>query len=235
MAAPIFRSSALRGSPAFRTSPSGFWVEHPEQHGNERSFRYSRKFWKLHIRTGQLDLCVDAVTVSKSKLVLKTSKHSIDKYRRVRCDAKSLSRARNSSHGLIKEGKREEHNMKTLILAGCALLALSALAHADSLPKTMLGNWCAVSESEDLYIRKACPNSGGKLTVRQNEYVFWESGCEIKRVQRQARAAYLVQGSCSGEGTHWTAKSEFELIGNRLSIRVISSTKPIPETIGRSR
>lgn len=28
MAAPIFRSSALRGSPAFRTFPSGFWVEH---------------------------------------------------------------------------------------------------------------------------------------------------------------------------------------------------------------
>ena len=125
--------------------------------------------------------------------------------------------------------------MKTLILAGCALPALSALAHADSLPKTMLGNWCAVSESEDLYIRKACPDSDGKLTVRQNEYVFWESGCEIKRVQRQARGAYLVQGSCSGEGTHWIAKSEFELIGNRLSIRVISSTKPVPETIGRGR
>src|SRR6516165_11948981 len=89
----------------------------------------------------------------------------------------------------------EGHNMKTPILAGCALLALSTWAHADSLPKTMLGNWCAVSESEDLYIRKACPNSDGKLTVRQNEYVFWESGCEIKRVQRQARGVYLVQGS----------------------------------------
>jgi hypothetical protein len=116
-------------------------------------------------------------------------------------------------------GKREGPNMKPLILAGCALLALSAPAHANSLPKTMLGNWCAVSESEDLYIRKACPNSDGKLTVRQNEYVFWESGCEIKRVQRQARGAYLVPGSCSGEGTDWTAKSKFELISDRLSIK----------------
>lgn len=119
--------------------------------------------------------------------------------------------------------------MKNLVLAGCALLTLSASAQADSLPNTMLGNWCAVEGSEDLYVRKACPDSDGTLTVRQNEYVFWESGCDIKKVQRQAKVAYLVHGSCSGEGTYWTAKSEFKITGNRLSIRVVSSTDPIPD------
>jgi hypothetical protein len=71
--------------------------------------------------------------------------------------------------------------MKTLILAGCALRALSALAHADSLPKTMLGNWCAVSESEDLYIRKACPDSDGKLLRfgKTNTY-FGKAGVRSK-------------------------------------------------------
>jgi hypothetical protein len=69
---------------------------------------------------------------------------------------------------------------------------------------------------------------------KTNTY-FGKAGVRSKEFNANLVELTWSRGPVLAKAHIGTAKSEFELIGDRLSIRVVSSTKPTPETIGRSR
>jgi hypothetical protein len=93
--------------------------------------------------------------------------------------------------------------MKKMLLSGIAALFLATgTAHADTLPKEMLGHWCQNStDTKDfrrVYDRKNCHDSDGRLLVKPNDFEEWESGCDFKNITRLPNNSYFIRAECSG-------------------------------------
>jgi hypothetical protein len=83
--------------------------------------------------------------------------------------------------------------MKLFAIAG-VLILLSAPAHADALPKEMLGLWAF--EPAD----SSNPRSDGLLKIEPNEIRSFASHHDIKRVVRRPNGSLRATGVVSNEG-----------------------------------
>jgi uncharacterized protein YecT (DUF1311 family) len=128
--------------------------------------------------------------------------------------------------------------MKKLLLAGIAVLAMCASAHAHTvrgLSDTMTGDWCYES-AEQVYAHGRCPStSDGDFKVQQNSYNWIEDGCTFHKAKQLARNVYIVYSHCGGEGMTWTEKALFKLVGERLHLTSFNRTRPIPEASAHAR
>jgi hypothetical protein len=113
--------------------------------------------------------------------------------------------------------------MKQVLLAGCALPVLWASAHASGLPQFMHGEWCL---SDGFYVHGKCiPNSDGELTIHENSYHAHEKDCKFHKARWLKGDTYIVYAGCSGEGLSWIEKISFKLVGEKLHMDSISSSR----------
>jgi len=113
--------------------------------------------------------------------------------------------------------------MKQILLAGCALQVLCASAHARGLPQFMLGEWCL---SDGVYVHGKCtPNSDGELTIHEHSYRGHEKDCKFHKARWVKGNTYIVYARCSGEGLSWIEKTSFKLVGEKLQMESISSSR----------
>jgi hypothetical protein len=112
--------------------------------------------------------------------------------------------------------------MKRLLLTGvAALLPATGTAHADTLPKKMLGPWCMnlkdVGRPEAYadtvhYTRKDCNDLGDTgISVGRNSFGMQDYGCDFKKINRLAKNAYSIHAICTGEGTTGTVDMVFHI------------------------
>ena len=95
--------------------------------------------------------------------------------------------------------------MKLFAIAG-VLALLSAPAHADVLPKEMLGLWAF--EPADC----ANPRSDGLLKIGPNEVRFFASHYDIKRVVQRPNGSLRATGVVSNEGEQGRGLGSLTLI-----------------------
>jgi hypothetical protein len=125
--------------------------------------------------------------------------------------------------------------MKKLLLTVVAFAALALPAHADSLPKEVLGKWCYMPDDEsrgdkpgttwerthfEWFSGSKC-NEADVMTVRHKDWTGLESGCSFTSVKtkfdpniaRNTKTMGVnvahVSARCSGEGCSW--RSDFVL------------------------
>jgi hypothetical protein len=123
---------------------------------------------------------------------------------------------------------------KIAFFAAVSLIALTAPAQADALPKEILGEWCLIPAGENevstRYERRKCKNAEGYLTegfmtVKRNETEYWESGCKFTSVTTRFQTLwesgyqrskqyklFEVKARCAGEGEWWNATLYFDLL-----------------------
>jgi hypothetical protein len=126
--------------------------------------------------------------------------------------------------------------IKQIILAGVAVLVLTALADARTvrgLPDAMLGDWCPANtettRQEAIFARGHCPDSDGRLTTRRNEIKGYEDNCTFHRAKRLARNSYIIHTHCAGEALLWTKTVILKLIGDKLHMSVVYHSREKPE------
>jgi hypothetical protein len=114
--------------------------------------------------------------------------------------------------------------MKTIILAGVAALYVGS-AHADQLPKQMLGNWCPITAEDTapaVYIRgTSCPNYEFQLKRNELSENFGgeEEGCDLKSIKRLFRDSYLVRATCEAQLIKSRADIIIQIVDNQLVIK----------------
>ena len=120
----------------------------------------------------------------------------------------------------------ERINKKLLLTGIAALFLATGAAHADTLPKEMLGKWCPSADDSaeviTLYERGTCKGvSGSGMTVKQNAIEYWEEKCAFTSVtpristsivlnSRGGRSevhykTFEVKAKCTGLGYQWNA------------------------------
>jgi hypothetical protein len=132
--------------------------------------------------------------------------------------------------------------MKTLIAAALGLLVLAPTAHADSLPKELLGKWCFTSDEESekpgaqwTHIAyewtKDCAEDGW-LLIKQRGWTAHESGCGFTSVRtvwdktipvatKTPTGAWVahIKAKCGGEGCEWRSNFVLYLSKGTLFMR----------------
>jgi hypothetical protein len=87
----------------------------------------------------------------------------------------------------------------------------------------MLGEWCL---SDGFYVHGKCtPNSDGELTIHENRYYAHEKDCKFHKARWLKGDTYIVYAGCSGEGLSWIEKISFKLVGEKLHMDSISSSR----------
>jgi hypothetical protein len=133
--------------------------------------------------------------------------------------------------------------MKKLLLAAAALIAVSTAAHADALPKEMLGDWCELSERAargQIFERGSCADAA-YLLVKPNGFNGATGtegyGCDFKKITRLTNSSYFVHAECGGEGG--LANEDYVLQVEDKQLKMISVTvrfcvsviEPPPEVV----
>jgi hypothetical protein len=112
------------------------------------------------------------------------------------------------------------------LLFTVALLALTTSAHADTLPKNMIGRWCFIEEQDRTQIYARADNyAPGQfecsigINIHAHSYDGNEFGCTIDKVTKR-EDAYQVQATCEGDpqGRRYNDHSVFEVSHGELFI-----------------
>lgn len=116
------------------------------------------------------------------------------------------------------------------IVVAAITFAAPFAAHANehaSLPKEMIGEWCAVKDSSNEYERRDCRGHGdGMMTLDQHHYFLLEDGCDFTKVQKIDRNVYYVHGDCGGEGMSWKDTMIIHLTNDdHIQLLVINHSK----------
>jgi hypothetical protein len=118
---------------------------------------------------------------------------------------------------------------KAALIAGCVVLSVQCAApgaHADTLPKEMLGKWCGQSGGDEqnntFYERGKCGE--GKdlaygMTLHPNAIEYWEEGCTFASItprvstyiwiddkgkwRKDHGKTYEIKAKCAGMEEHW--------------------------------
>jgi len=107
-----------------------------------------------------------------------------------------------------------------------ALALLTALpAHADTLPKSMLGEWCGTDV--DTFVRGNCGEQYDRLIVlERNGFGNGDDyGCEFKRVIRLSQGSYFIRASCDG-GTQ-AEELVIQTLGDELEMIPVTRTQDV--------
>jgi len=132
---------------------------------------------------------------------------------------------------------------RKLFLTSIATLFLATgTAHADALPKEMLGEWCRIRNlsGREIYERYNSECTNIKLTFKRNSYrgVYGEGfGCDFKKIVRLPNGSYFVRAECGGEGGMGNEDMIFQIEEKRLVIITttirfcVSVIKPPPDVV----
>src|SRR5262245_55988131 len=100
--------------------------------------------------------------------------------------------------------------MKAAIIAGCVVLSVLSApgAHANKLPKEMLGNWCPSADDSaeviTLYERGTCRGiSGNGMTVKQSAIEYWEEGCAFTSVTPRISTSIVLNSRGGRSEVHY--------------------------------
>jgi hypothetical protein len=117
-------------------------------------------------------------------------------------------------------------NTRAILTGIVALFLATGPAHADTLPKEMLGKWCAASKPDSdqnstYYERKCEPGHGlaDGMTLRPNSIEYWEEGCNFTSITPRKSTSwwwgddhkqkfehyttYEIKSKCMGMEEHW--------------------------------
>ena len=124
--------------------------------------------------------------------------------------------------------------MRTLLLAGCVLVALSAAAHARTvhgLPDAMLDGWCKqLQEGEAYYTRGNWETCDIGVNVQSNYYRAFsnpELGCVFDKVERISSEVYLTR--CAKSRAQYPYLTIFMLLDNQLYLYDIQPISKIQQ------
>jgi hypothetical protein len=145
---------------------------------------------------------------------------------------------------------------RTFITGIAALLLATGTAHADALPKEMLGKWCSIrSDYKDdgdqnitSYQRRKCNEDkdlDGRMTLRPNAIEYWEEGCtftsitprqttswwydEHGKIKQEYRKTYEIKTNCSGMEEYWNTTiwlTYWPISGNLEHISYVDNELP---------
>ena len=126
--------------------------------------------------------------------------------------------------------------MRRPLLATVALVAFaaSADAHADQLPKQMLGNWCGSENQTPNGVVFKRGTSCSHLEVKRNGFNrdLGSDGdanvCRFKRIKQLFPGTYLIRANCNTENTYGNEDMVFQIIDNQLVVKRITPEKPEP-------
>jgi hypothetical protein len=127
--------------------------------------------------------------------------------------------------------------MTRIFLTSVAVLFLATgTAHADTLPKKMLGNRCMRSEdigrpeaySDTVHYtrdtREVCVGSDSGINIGRNNFGMQDYGCDFKKINRITKNAYSIHTICTRESTTGTVDMVFH-IDNNVEQLVITTVR----------
>lgn len=114
--------------------------------------------------------------------------------------------------------------MKTLLLAGCAVLVLSsttALAldpTSAELPEYIVGLWCPVAPDSEVFERvKKCRNGG--VNIQLDHYDNREEyACDYEHIRRIEKTTWRIIAQCGDPEPKVKMEFTFILSGDKLTI-----------------
>jgi len=132
--------------------------------------------------------------------------------------------------------------MRTTAIVLAALLLATGTAHADALPKEMLGEWCRIPNhpDRDIYEHHNSKCESVKLNLKQNKYegIYGERfGCDFEKITRLSNGSYFIRAECGGEGGMGKEDMIFQIEEGRLVIITttirfcVSVIKPPPNVV----
>jgi hypothetical protein len=128
---------------------------------------------------------------------------------------------------------------RLLAVVGLAICFASA-AHADRVPKEILGEWCgqsAQTEGVDYYFPGTCRDTDGWLVVKPDRYEGHELGCRFasvktwydRNIARNTKETGVtvarINARCGGEGCEWRESFIIYVSKGTLEIRERNRSK----------
>ena len=121
--------------------------------------------------------------------------------------------------------------MKTILAIALASVCFCATAHAATMPKQLLGEWCydpVSTESVSYYRRGKCEDDGG-IEVYRTGYQALEIGCVLNRIKKAGRD-YILTTICGEMDNHQFLGTErWRIQNNKLTTFTLGDSIDLDE------